>query len=304
MVTPRPKAGYLTRCIGAIAVLIAIALLVAPESDFQRERGRSAGNPDTRVAPPLPTRRDDLSRVEERRGLRETYATLLSSARPTERSLAYEIWTTCVPTFMGGDSHQPSLDRAVSGLPVAKQYDLQRRAYADLYNQCAPFFIDGNDVLIAQSGQLAALHANGQMSTLASRAKVALSLGDRDESLAWAESALTSRDPQEIFDLAGLTGASLKIPKTPSDEIEAAARDAALALAACQMGLDCSAGSLVALKLCAFEGFCDGDGTHRIRGRFGQLGDGSFLDARVARLVSRLFAANVRALEYCRVQAD
>lgn len=304
MVTPRRKAVYLTRCIGAIAMLIAIAMLVAPESHPPRERGRSAGNPETRVVPPLPTRRDDLSLGEGRRDLRETYVTLSSSERPSERARGYEIWTACVPTFMGGDSHKPSLARAVSGLPVAAQYDRQRKAYADLYNRCAPFFSDANDVLVAQTGQLAALQANGQMSTLASRAKVALSLGDRNESLAWAESALSSHDPQEMFDLAGLTVSFLKIPKTRTDEIEAAARDAALALAACQMGLDCSAGSLVALKLCAFEGFCDGDGTNRIRSRFGQTGDRSSLDARVARLMSSLFAANVRALEYFRVQAD
>lgn len=302
MVTLRPKAVYLTGCIGAIAVLIAIAMLVAPESHPRRDRAAEAT--DARVAPPLPTGRDYLSVEEGTQGLRETYSALSSSARPSERAHAYEIWKTCVPTFMGGGSQRPSLDRAVSGLPAAAQYDLQRKAYADLYNQCAPFFSEANDVLIRQSGQLAALQANGEMSTLASRAKLALSLGDRDESLAWAESALASRDPQEMFDLAGLTVAFLNIPKTRSDEIEATSRDAALALAACQMGLDCSAGSLVALRLCAFEGFCDADGLDRIRRRFGHSADRSSPAATADTLLSGLFAQNFRALQYFRVQVD
>ena len=300
--TLRQKAAYLTFCIGAIAVLIAISALVAPENSPQRDRNRFVGKTEARATAALLTRGGDLSFSSERRSLRETYTALSSSGRPSELARAYDIWMACVPTFMGADSHKPSLDRAVRGLPATEQYDPQRKAYSDLYSQCAPFFRDANDELIGESGRLAALQATGQMSTLASRSKVALSLGDRDESLAWAESALASRDPQEIFDLAGLTAAFLNIPKTQSDELEATTRDAALASAACQMGLDCSAGSLVALKLCAFEGYCERDGTERIRHRFGQSVDRASVDAIVTKLTSGSSAENIRAREYLLVQ--
>lgn len=230
--------------------------------------------------------------------LQATYNYLSLSALPGDRARAFQIWMTCVPVFVGSGSQLPSVERATRGLAVTASYPLQLTAYAELFARCKQFFTEQNELLAEHTTRLISLHAKGEMTTVAARAKVALSLGNDEEGLLLATAALGSNNPYEIFELAGLAGALLKVPISQIDQAESAMRDAAVVMGACQIGLDCSASSLVALKLCAFEGFCDGDGTDRLRSKFAGGLDSSMLDARVIKLVSDLKAGNIHTPEY------
>lgn len=222
--------------------------------------------------------------------LHAAFASLWASGGVPERARAHRIWMTCVPTFLSRPGQAPSVAAAVQGLPATPAYDQQRMAYADLFNRCHAFFDADRETLLTENGRLVAMHERGQATTRAAQALAQLAQGDEQTSRASAAAALASGDPNELYELTGLVSARMAAAdaRDPATVALAATRDAALALAACEMGADCSATSLLAVRMCAFESLCEGDTRDRLRAKYGQGSDPAALAEELARLVTGL----------------
>jgi hypothetical protein len=81
----------------------------------------------------------------------------------------------------------------------------------------------------------------------------------------------------------------------PSDADQV--RDAALAVVACDLGLDCGPGSLLAIQLCAMHARCSGDVIDRTLADFGPIDRGQ-VEAERARLAAQLRERRFDARSY------
>lgn len=227
--------------------------------------------------------------ADERSGnLQAAFTALWQSERRVDKARAISIWNACVSAFPGSGGWAPSLQRAVAGLPAEPRYDAQRSAYADLFSRCKQFYGEDNAALMARTTQLRRAEISGVASTIARQAAATADRGDLPAARMLAQTALATREPFELFELAGMSSKLLAQDATPQQRAEAALQDASLAFAACELGFDCSANSLAAARLCAFEGLCSGTVQERLREKYAPEAEPSAVALAAASLIDAL----------------
>jgi hypothetical protein len=226
---------------------------------------RPADTPPQRPAalPPAPAPgwHDPLARAGD---LHAAYQRFRASALAAERADAWRAWSSC-SAFGGSDAQTPeAIAKGFSDIGVASQ---RLEALRVLQARCAGFA----DESATEAATMEAMHARGEATSHGDAARALLDRGDRDGALRQVADAAASANPQEIRELSGLVERFRRdaaegeiLPPQPL-------RDAALAVVACDLGLDCAAESLWATRLCALHGACRGDLVERTLAGFGAL---------------------------------
>jgi len=228
-------------------------------------------------APLAPRWHDPLIRTSD---LYAAYRRLRTSGLGSERADAWRAWSSCT-VFAGSEAPAPeAVAKGFSETGVASQ---RLEALRVLQARCAGFA----DETAAESAAMEAMHARGQATSHGDAARALLDVGDRDGALRHVAEAAASGDPQEIRDLSGLVERFRRDAAEGESQPPQPLRDAALAVVACDLGLDCAADSLWATRLCALHGECRGDLVERTLAGFNAL-DRRALQAERDALASQL----------------
>lgn len=227
--------------------------------------------------------------------LKRAFEKLVNGESVSERAAAWRAWSACMPAFLGSSQQAASPQQLGAAFAPGPERPQRLEALRELHARCQGFLRDTHDALAADAQRIGRLHAAGQLRSRAETARSLLAMGDRAGALQGIARALAARDPAEIRELSGL------VELLHADAGEAApadrVRDAALAVAACDLGLDCSPGSTLALQLCAMHARCDGDAAERTLAAFADL-DRAAVDAERRRLVDLLHAGRFDGRAY------
>jgi len=206
---------------------------------------------------------DPLSRASDLHALAQRWR---SSAVPGDRANAWRAWSSCA-VFAGGGPVLPTPESLAAGFADSAAASQRLEALRLLQARCQGFAGE----TASDAAAMQAMHARGEARSHAEAARALLDVGEREAALRQVAEAAASGDPQEIRELSGLVERfrrdAAEGEALPSEPL----RDAALALVACDLGLDCSADSLWATRLCALHGQCGGDLVERTLAGFGPL---------------------------------
>ena len=201
--------------------------------------------------------------------LRRIYDQYIGSTDGRQRRIAARAFDACIPAFLPNAEQAPSPEPLIRALPAAGQRAEREAAYRGLFARCQRFLSESRADLEQTREDL---QRDPQTQAPGQRAKEALFAGRLDEVERRIAEAAAGADPADVESLDGLALrlAKARKPEAPDAALIQRARivDAALPWVACDLGLDCSAGSLWALQLCASEGLCDGDALARMSARF------------------------------------
>lgn len=198
--------------------------------------------------------------------LKRVFDGYVTADDPRQRRVAQRAFEACVPAFLGPAGEMASVEGLVRALPPDRR-DQREAAYRELYARCHRLVEEDRASLLRWQK---ALQAEPALQEPGLRAQAELVAGQ----LAGIEAlvAEASGDPAALLSLSGLAE-RLARRRQPEDTDPALLRqaravDAALPGVACDLGLDCSAQSLLALQLCAAQGACDGDVPARLMDPF------------------------------------
>ena len=184
------------------------------------------------------------------------------SGDPRLKAAAQRAFSACTPAFLPRPGETPSPEPLIAALPAAQRM-AREEALRSLYARCQSFMGLGRDALLKLRGELA---ADGGLREAGQQVEDELAAGNIEQASRWATGALRSGDPAAIASVAApLERLLAKLSSTragsdaAADRIAAEDLAAALPLLACDLGMDCSSRSLVALHLCAAQGQCEGD---------------------------------------------
>ncbi|MES2069280.1 MAG: hypothetical protein V4488_02955 [Pseudomonadota bacterium] len=200
-----------------------------------------------------------LERAQDLRSLYELYK---SSNDPVERNIAYRAWSACFPAFIAPQGESPTLESVTRALPRNASNNAERiEAYRSLLGRCKNFFEIPRDKLLAETRQLNNEALAGQADTPGERALRTLADGNTSEAAEAARAVVASQDAFAIRSLQDfmykyLSSRTDALPEQPAARPDL--RALAFSLAACELGMECGAGSLKALQLCANLGQCSG----------------------------------------------
>ena len=174
----------------------------------------------------------------------------------------YRLEQLCGNSFLAGesDSSQP-LDRLIASLPTSPVRSQREAALHQLSGRCEAVFQEsGRDLRARHLADALRQAANGTAAPPSFAIKLLLDRGNVDAARQRLVEAILRHDPVDWVEL------SSDAPVFPSatDPEKSRRRFAALGLAACDRSIDCGPSSLLALQLCAFQGFCVGTVTDRV----------------------------------------
>jgi hypothetical protein len=212
-----------------------------------------------------------LSRVVDPIGnepdLKRVFDEYIASGDPRQRRVAVRAFEACVPAFLPGAGQAPSPEALIQVLPADHQIE-REGAYRTLFARCHRLVAVGR---VSLDSTLQTLERDPQNQAPGQRAQEAALVGKLDRVEMMVSEALSGSDPAAVASLAGLAARIVPLRQTdPADGAtlqRAREVDVALSLAACDVGLDCSAQSLWALQMCATQGLCEGDVTSRLMAR-------------------------------------
>jgi len=234
--------------------------------------------------------------LAESNDLYAIYRRHLFADGPVERVAAWRAWSACAAFIVPGAS-RATPEAIAAGFGDGPTIAQRLEAWRSLQARCQGFVQMSDAEQAAEAATMRTMHNRGQARSRAEAARGLLELGDRDNALRQVTEAVASGDPQEIRELSGLAErfqrAGAEDGSLPHDPV----RDAALAVVACDLGLDCSAGSLLALRLCAVQGHCQGDAVERTLADFGSL-DAQAVAAERGRLREQLLGGSFDARRY------
>lgn len=199
--------------------------------------------------------------------LKRVFDEYIASGDPRQRRIAVRAFEACVPAFLPGAGQAPSQEPLIQALPADHQIE-REGAYRTLFARCYRLVAEGRASL---DNTHQTLERDPQNQAPGQRAQEAALAGKLDRVEVLVSEAMSGSDPATVASLAGL--AERIVPLRQPDVVDGAtlqrARevDVALSLAACDLGLDCSAQSVWALQMCATEGLCEGDVTSRLMAR-------------------------------------
>jgi hypothetical protein len=279
------------------AVLAGAALLVylfAP--DDRPSLATSAVQVERPIPPPPPPPPPKLvrraaagpdgpnDRLGHARDFKAIYMRYRESQNPIERALAGRAYRACFPAFLPPHGQSPSPAHVLNALP-AEHRDERRAAVEAMFERCKSFLVPPLDM--AEIVRTAERTVNGDLATPGASARWSMIRGDRAAAEAMVQRALVSKEPYAVQSLSGL---SLLLANEGSGGVDVRATDAALAVLACDLGAACGEDSLLALQLCASEGWCEGTARERMIARVGAA-DPKAVERERARLLS-LFNTN------------
>lgn len=238
--------------------------------------------------------------LERSDNLRKTYESFRDSRFGFERSVAFRAWSACFPQFMSADGQAVSLEKLTQALPVNAPNNAARmEAYRELRHRCEPFFELSRDDVIAATQRQSDLWKKGDALDPGELALKYLKADDKPKALAVVRDVLTSRDAYAIASLREFVHQFLVL-QVDAQALPGSTRtdlkSLALTVAACDLGLDCSAESLTALQLCAHSGFCVGSVIDRYAQSLPYPSDRQRLGEESQRVAAAIQAADMKAL--------
>ena len=236
-----------------------------------------------RAAPLHPQGQLEADPVGNASDLRGVFDTYIDSADEARRRIAVRAHAACVPAFLPQAGEPPSPERLIQSLPAAHRAE-REAAYRALFARCYRFFGDGRANPEPMRDRLSGAAPWQEPGV---RVRAALGRGDRDEALALLGTALSGADAASVASLSGLAAALTEGQGDWTLAGRAHAIDAALMLAACDLGLHCGREALRALQMCAVESLCDGDVPTRV---MAQVASSASDPATVQRERTRLLA--------------
>lgn len=232
--------------------------------------------------------------------LRATYDRFKDSKNAFERHTAYRAWSACFPTFIAPKGQALSIDSLTSAMsPNDPQGSARIDAYRSLQARCRNFSDMPREAILAQTQQLQEAAASGSVLSPGELASRYLSDGDKQEALRVARAILASRDPYAISSLSEFVNQYMVLQVDAQSERSAERpdlRSLAFTLAACQMGLECGAASLTALRMCAASGTCSGSVPDRYLEGLPTQADRDAVQAETARVLDAIRSGNLQAL--------
>ena len=200
--------------------------------------------------------------LERSDNLRKIYDSFRDSRYGFERSVAFRAWSACFPQFMSADGQAVSLEKLTQALPVNAPNNAARvEAYRELRRRCEPFFELSRDDVITFTQRQSDLWKKGEALDPGELALKYLKADDKPKALAVVRDVLSSRDAYAIASMREFVHQFLVLqvdaqvlPSNTRTDL----KSLGLAVAACDLGLDCTAESLTALQLCAHSGYCSG----------------------------------------------
>jgi hypothetical protein len=216
------------------------------------------------AAPRKPEPADPIGGALDLKRVFDEYA---ASADARGRRVAARAFSACFPAFLPANAQTPSPEPLIRALP-AQQRTEREASYWALFARCRGFLGDGRTALEDTQKQL---QGSPESEEPGWRAQEDLLAGRTDRIDALVSRGLSASDPAAVAAMSGVAGrlAAVRNAEASNADLSLRARavDAALPLVACDLGLDCSAGALPSLQLCAAEGVCEGDLATRIAKR-------------------------------------
>lgn len=218
--------------------------------------------PRDAAAPAVANSAEFTDPLAESPDLLQVFQRYRDSGDPRLKAAAQRAFSACTPAFLPRPGETPSPEPLIAALPAAQRM-AREEALRSLYARCQSFMGLGRDALLKLRGELA---ADGGLREAGQQVEDELAAGNIEQASRWATGALRSGDPAAIASIAAPLERLLeKLSSTragsdaAADRIAAEDLAAALPLLACDLGMDCSSRSLVALHLCAAQGQCEGD---------------------------------------------
>ncbi|MBC7513684.1 MAG: hypothetical protein H7234_04525 [Herminiimonas sp.] len=229
--------------------------------------------------------------------LKRVFDAFAGSTDARQRRIAVRAFDACVPAFLPGDAQPPSPENLIAGLP-ADQHAQREEAYRALFARCHRLLSQTRTTLNTTRLALARDVTNMPPGV---RAQERVLAGETTHLDTLIGAVLGGGDANDLADLAGISSKLLlsggRPDATPAALQYALETDAALLLASCDLGRDCSAQSLWALQLCAGEGRCDGDISSRLVLRNTHDGiDATAVDQRRHELVDAIRSGKARKI--------
>jgi len=240
--------------------------------------------------------------LERSDNLRKIYESLRDSRYGFERSVAFRAWSACFPQFMSADGQAVSLEKLTKALPVNAPNNAARvEAYRELRRRCEPFFELSRDDVIAFTQRQSDLWKKGEALDPGELALKYLKADEKPKALTVVRDVLSSRDAYAIASLREFVHQYLALqvdaqvlPGNTRTDITSLA----LTVAACDLGLDCSADSLTALQQCAHSGLCEGSVIDRYVQTLLNPGDRERLADESRRMTAAITSGDFTALRW------
>jgi hypothetical protein len=194
--------------------------------------------------------------------------------------IAARAFGACVPVFRASQGQPPSPEPLIRALP-SHDRDAREAAYRILFARCAGI---AGEPRAEQDTTLRDMKDSAAAQEPGARAIEDLRAGRDDRIDSLVALGLAADDPAAVAGMSGVASALAQLRGSSAEAVRRAQEiDAALPLAACDLGLDCGAASLASLQLCALEGACEGDYGARVASRFAGV-DAARVQAERARL--------------------
>ena len=238
--------------------------------------------------------------LERSEDLQATYRQFKDGKDPVERYIAYRAWSACFPTFIAPQGQSISIQSITSTLPTNDPSSAMRiEAYRSLLGRCKNFsHMTREDTLsITQRQQEAA--NKGVILSPGEMAVKHLAEGKQDQALQLVREIITSQDPFSISSLREFInqiGVAQVDAQSTFSEQRPDLHSLAFAYAACQMGMDCGAGSLTAIQMCASMGECSGSLTDRYLHSMPNQADREALEREAQKVLDAIRSKNFKAL--------
>jgi len=229
-----------------------------------RPPGTGQAPPEAPATPTPPRWQDPLARATD---LHALYLRWRASPLPGDRANAWRVWSSCAALAGGRSSALPTPESIAAGFGDGAVSGQRLEALRGLLARCQGFAGEPASDVEA----MLAMHARGDARSHADAARALLELGEREAALRQVAEAVAGGDLQEIRELSGLVERFRRDANDGEALPPEPLRDAALAVVACDLGLDCAADSLWATRLCAVHGQCSGDLVERTLAGFGPL---------------------------------
>ncbi len=229
--------------------------------------------------------------VERATDLAAVYDQYSGSTDGLTRNIAYRAWSACFPAFLGAEGRPVTVEQFAAAMPAAApNTPLRLAAYRELLNRCQRFFYMSRDEIVHASQRQEDAWKKGEILAPGELAMKHFLEGRNGEALDVARRTVQSGDGYAIASLQDymhrMIAQKMEAQQLPNSE-RSDLRGLAFAMAACQLGLDCSADSLTALLLCANRGQCAGSLTDRYVQTLSNAADRE----RAARLAEQTLAA-------------
>jgi hypothetical protein len=294
---PNTNANRQARAIGDVARGSTPKEIAPPQT---RADAGADGRADVNAADNVATAQVMGNELETARNLRQVFDQFKNSRSPVARNVAYRAWTACHPTFISPQGEPANLERVLKTLTASGIDSAARRAaYRDLYQRCAGFFDMSRDAAMLNTQVQQESFDRGEAAAPGELAILRLRQGDESAALDIVRDALASKDAYAVASLQEFIYLSLRLQRDagalPGNE-RIDIRSLAYTLAACQIGLECGAESLTALRLCANSGQCEGGVADRLLQSLPNANDRAAAVVEAARVVAAIQSGRPDAL--------